>query len=135
MTPLPPSRRALVALLMPLALPLLAQAPSDSLATGIGGQIGTLLAPGLALVLSFVTRYLTEGFLKIKGLHDRLPSKVKPLVAYGVAVAVTLANNWLAQHNVPLIQDMSWFTSIVIWGAGMGWHQLLKLLGGSKNAT
>ena len=107
-------------------LEILQQTPVDSLTTGLGAVVGTTISVKLAVVLSFVVKFCTDAVLKIKGLHYKLPTKIKPFVAFGVAMGLVALNEAGKRIGMPEIVDLNSINAVVAWLAGMGIHSLGK---------
>lgn len=107
---------------------LILQAPVDSTAAAIGGAIGAYVSGYAALGLGFVTKFATDMFLKVKGLHDKLPTMVKPFVAFAIALGLTFVNSKVKLLGGPEITDATVIPALVAWAASMGFHSLTKAI-------
>lgn len=111
-----------------MILDLIQQSQADSLATAIGGQLGSMAAGWLVLGLGMANKWLVTAGVKLLSLQDKLPDFVKAVVAFAFAQGVTLVATQLSFLTAN-VQDLPvMMTGALVWAVSMGWHSLLKKL-------
>jgi hypothetical protein len=107
------------------------QGPIDSLATGIGSDIGQSVALLIITGLGAVNKFVVSWVMKPFNLKDKLPPWGKSAVAFVFAQLAVLANGKIASLGIPTlpvdINMMSpWITGSLVWVSSMGWHDFFK---------
>lgn len=108
------------------AIDLIVQTPADSIAGVIGGAAGAFVTAKLAAGIGIVTKFATDLFLKIRGMHDKLPSVVKPFVALAISTGLVFLNGITFKFGGPEVSSELMLPSLIAWGVGMGFHSLVN---------
>ena len=114
----------------------LQQTAVDSLATEVGTTVATQVTGLVVAGLGVVTAFLTGLSKKIGGVVASAPDWSKAVIALAFAQLATFGSAQLGYTISPDLDALGTSLSgLAVWGAGMGWHALLKVVTPTKAPT